>query len=101
MIVIISVVRQKESLESVPKAARNEEIKMMQQAATKEIESLRSSIMSKSQELTAVKAKADDLETKVTELTEGVKSQQRMIQMIHEEYREKLDVAESRHKAVR
>ena len=93
--------RQKESLESVPKAARNEEIKMMQQAATKEIESLRSSIMSKSQELTAVKAKADDLETKVTELTEGVKSQQRMIQMIHEEYREKLDVAESRHKAVR
>ena len=93
--------RQKESLESVPKAAKNEEIKMMQLAASKEIESLRSSIMTKSQELTAVRAKAEDLETKVTELTEGVKSQQRMIQMIHEEYREKLDVAESRHKAVR
>ena len=42
-----------------------------------------------------------DLENKVSDLTEGVKDQQKMIQSVHEEYQEKMGVMESKHKALR
>lgn len=101
LIELFTVIRQKDSLDTIPKAAREEEIRLIQLSSVKEIESLKASVLSKNQELTSVKAKTAELETKVTELTEGVKSQQKMIQSIHDEYREKLEAVESRHKAVR
>ena len=101
LIELFTVIRQKDSLDTIPKAAREEEIRLIQLSSVKEIESLKASVLSKNQELTSFKAKTAELEAKVTELTEGVKSQQKMIQSIHDEYREKLEAVESRHKAVR
>ena len=94
LIELFTVIRQKDSLDTIPKAAREEEIRLIQLSSVKEIESLKASVLSKNQELTSVKAKMAELETKVTELTEGVKSQQKMIQSIHDEYREKLEAVE-------
>ena len=74
---------------------------MYQIASSKEIEGLKAAILCKSQELTIVKAKAQELENKVTELTEGVKSQQEMIHNIQVEHKERLDAVESRNRAVR
>ena len=88
-------------LENIPRAAKDEEMKMIQHASVKEIESLKSSLTSKSQEITALKAKTNDLDSKVTDLTEGLKSQQDMIQGIHDEYKEKLESMETRHKSLR
>ena len=88
-------------LENIPRAAKDEEMKMIQHASVKEIESLKSSLTSKSQEITALKAKTNDLDSKVTDLTEGLKSQQDMIQGIHDEYKEKLESMETRFKSLR
>ena len=70
-------------------------------ASSREIEGLKAAILCKSQELTMVKSKAQELENKVTELTEGVKSQQEMIHNIQVEHKERLDAVESRNRAVR
>ena len=74
---------------------------MYKLASSREIEGLKASILCKSQELTLVKSKVLELENKVTELTEGVKSQQEMIDNIHVEHKERLEAVESRHRAVR
>ena len=95
------VIRQKDTLDTIPRAAREEEIKMLQLASSKEIESLKATVISKSQELTAVRARTQELETKVADLTEGVAAQQKMIENIHAEYTEKLGAVECRARAVR
>lgn len=74
---------------------------MLTESAAREIESLKSSLLHKSQEFAAAKAKSAELENKVNDLSEGIKSQQRMIQSVHEEYQEKMAVMESRQAAVR
>ena len=79
--------RQKDSLDSVRKAARDEEIRLIQLASSKEIEDLKSRLLTKSQELTACKAKASEFEDKTTQLNEGIQQQQKMIQSIHDEYK--------------
>ena len=61
---IFLVVRQKDCLDSVRKAARDEEIRLIQLASSKEIEDLKARLLTKSQELTASKAKATELEEK-------------------------------------
>lgn len=99
--VIFSVVRQNESLEKLSSRAQEEELKMFQMASSREIEGLKSAILSKSHELTSAKTKAQELENKVTELTELVNSHQKMIDNIHENHKERLDAVESRHRAVR
>ena len=76
-------------------------MKMFQAASSREIEGLKSSILCKSYELTSVKTKAQELENKVTELTELVNSHQKLIDNIHESHKERLDAVESRHRAVR
>ena len=95
------VIRQKDHLDTIPRAAREEEIKMLQLASSKEIESLKATVISKSQELTAVRARTQELETKVADLTEGVAAQQKMIENLHAEYTEKLGAVECRARAVR
>ena len=74
------MVRQKDCLENIPRAAREEEKRMLTESAAREIESLKSSLLHKSQEFAAAKAKSAELENKVNDLSEGIKSQQRMIQ---------------------
>ena len=95
------VIRQKDHLDTIPRAAREEEIKMLQLASSKEIESLKATVITKSQELTAVRARTQELETKVADLTEGVAAQQKMIENLHAEYTEKLGAVECRARAVR
>ena len=76
-------------------------MKMYQLASSKEIEALKASILCKSQELTSVKARTQQLQQKVTDLTEGVNMHKQMIKSIHVSYKERLDAVESRHKALR
>ena len=98
---VLSVLRQKDFLENLPRAAREEEKRIFNESAAREIEALKSSLLHKSQEFAAAKARSLDLENKVSDLTEGVKDQQKMIQSVHEEYQEKMGVMESKHKALR
>lgn len=98
---VFSVVRQKDFLENLPRAAREEEKRILNESAAREIEALKLSLLHKSQEFTAAKARSADLENKVSDLTEGVKDHQKMIQSVHEEYQEKMGAMESKHKALR
>ena len=98
---MLSVVRQKECLENIPRAAREEERRMLTESAAREIETLKWSLLQKSQEFAAAKTKSAELENKVSDLSEGIKSQQKMIQSVHEEYQEKMSVMESNHAALR
>ena len=93
--------RQKDLLENLPRAAREEERRIFNESATREIEALKLNLLHKSQEFAAAKARSAELENKVTKLTEGVNDQQKMIQSVHEEYQEKMGVMESKHKALR
>ena len=93
--------RQKDLLENLPRAARQEERRIFNESATREIEALKLNLLHKSQEFAAAKARSTELENKVTNLTEGVNDQQKMIQSVHEEYQEKMGVMESKHKALR
>ena len=93
--------RQKDLLENLPRAARQEERRIFNESATREIEALKLNLLHKSQEFAAAKARSAELENKVSHLTEGVNDQQKMIQSVHEEYQEKMGVMESKHKALR
>ena len=90
--------KQKQLLESTPAAARDEEKKMLLQSSNKEIESLKMSLVTKSQEVTSLRARCADLETRTSELVAGVRQQQEVMQSIHDEYREQLESVETRHR---
>ena len=62
--VLLSVVRQKECLENIPRAAREEERRMLTESAAREIETLKWSLLQKSQEFAAAKTKSAELENK-------------------------------------
>ena len=95
------MVRQKECLENLPRAAREEERRLLTESASREIESLKSSLLLKNQEFGAAKARSAELEKKVSDLSEGIKNQQQMIQSVHQEYQEKMAVMDSSHAALR
>ena len=95
------IVRQKESLEVIPRAGKKEELRLIQQAAQHEVAAAKSDLLHKSQELTAANARIAELEARNTALEEGVNNQKDMIQSIHEEHKERLGAVESRHKAIR
>merc|ERR1712142_185990 len=92
---------QKEKLEMIPRAGKGEEISIIQHAAAKEIASVRSDNLNKSQELTAAHAKIAELEARNAALEEGINNQKDVMQSLHEEHKEKLEVVESRQKAIR
>ena len=95
------LVRQKESLESIPRAGKEEEIRLVQQAALHEVSAAKSDLLHKSQEITAANARIAELEARNAALEEGVTNQKEMIQSIHEEHKERLGAVETRHKAIR
>ena len=95
------IVRQKERLEHIPRAGKEEEIRLLHQAALQEVGAVKSDLLHKSQELTAAHARIVELEARNAALEEGVKNQKDMIESIHEEHKERLGAVESRHKAIR
>merc|ERR1719273_987602 len=66
------VLRQKDFLENLPRAAREEEKRIFNESAVREIDALKSSLLHKSQEFAAAKARSVELEKKVSDLSEGV-----------------------------
>ena len=92
---------QREKLETIPKAGKAEEIRILQQAAAHEVATVKADILHKSQELTAAHAKIAELEARNATLEEGINNQKDVVQSLHEEHKEKLEAVEMRQKAIR
>jgi len=93
--------RQKERLEMIPRAGKEEEIRLVQQAALHEVATAKADLLHKSQERTAASARIAELEARNAALEDGFTNQKEMIQSIHEEHKERLGAVETRHKAIR
>ena len=95
------VERFRERLEQLPVAGREQEIKMIQEAARHEVEKAKADLIRKSQDLTCSLAQVEQLEGRVSGLESALTSQVELVGTVQGEATERMAVAQERYTAMR